>query len=92
MGDGVSLTQVAEHGTLVGPVMGGAPQVGTANDRHLEGDLATAEPETLRYRILHTAARIVRGQRKRKIKIPETWPWADSLAEAFHAAFALTPT
>ena len=38
--------------------------------------LADAEPKTLRYRILHTAARIVRGQRKRKIKIPESWPWA----------------
>jgi hypothetical protein len=25
-----------------------------------------------------------------KIKIPETWPWADELAAAFHAAFALT--
>lgn len=58
----------------------------------LHGDLAAAEPETLRYRLLHTAARIVRGQRKRKIKIPETWPWAHQLAHAFHAAFALTPT
>ena len=51
--------------------------------------LADAEPKTLRYRLLHTAARIVRGQRKRKIKIPESWPWADELAAAFHAAFAL---
>jgi hypothetical protein len=38
----------------------------------LHGPLATAEPKTLRYRLLHTAARIVRGQRKRKIKIPQT--------------------
>jgi len=52
--------------------------------------LADAEPKTLRYRLLHTAARIVRGQRKRKIRIPESWPWADELAAAFHAAFALT--
>ena len=50
------------------------------------------EPKTLRYRLLHTAARIVRGQRKRKIKIPETWPWARELAAAFVLAFALTPT
>ena len=50
------------------------------------------EPKTLRYRLLHTAARIVRGQRKRKIKIPETWPWATELAAAFVLAFALTPT
>jgi hypothetical protein len=38
----------------------------------LDGPLAKAEPKTLRYRLLHTAARIVRGQRKRKIKIPRT--------------------
>jgi hypothetical protein len=58
----------------------------------LEDALAQAEPKTLRYRLLHTAARIVRGQRKRKIKIPETWPWARELAAAFVLAFALTPT
>jgi hypothetical protein len=40
----------------------------------LDRFLADAEPKTLRYRILHTAVRLVRGQRKRKIKIPETWP------------------
>jgi hypothetical protein len=33
----------------------------------LDGPLARAEPKTLRYRLLHTAARLVRGQRKRKI-------------------------
>ena len=59
----------------------------------LDPSLTDAEPKTLRYRLLHTATRIVRGQRKRKIKIPETWPWADQLAAAFHAAFVLaTPT
>jgi Transposase DDE domain group 1 len=54
--------------------------------------MADTEPKTLRYRLLHTAARIVRGQRKRKIRIPETWPWAEELAAAFILAFALTPT
>jgi hypothetical protein len=38
----------------------------------LDGHLARAEPKTLRYRILHTATRLVRGQRKRKVKIPQT--------------------
>jgi hypothetical protein len=56
----------------------------------LDRSLADAEPKTLRYRILHTAVRLVRGQRKRKIKIPETWPWARELEAAFQAAFALT--
>jgi hypothetical protein len=58
----------------------------------LDDTLADAEPKTLRYRILHTAVRLVRGQRKRKIKIPETWPWARELEAAFLVAFALVPT
>ena len=53
--------------------------------------LADTEPETLRYRLLHTAARIVSGQRKRKIKIPETWPWARELEACFRTALALVP-
>jgi hypothetical protein len=55
----------------------------------LTGDLAKAEPKTLRYRLLHTAARIIRGQRKRKIRIPETWPWATELAACLTTALAL---
>jgi hypothetical protein len=55
----------------------------------LSGDLAKAEPKTLRYRLLHTAARIVRGQRRRKIRIPETWPWANELHAALTAALTL---
>jgi hypothetical protein len=38
----------------------------------LDGDLAKAEPKTLRYRRLHTAARITRGQRHRWLNIPPT--------------------
>jgi hypothetical protein len=45
----------------------------------LDAALAKAEPQLLRYRLLHTAARLVRGQRKRKIRIPQTWPWAREL-------------
>jgi Transposase DDE domain group 1 len=55
----------------------------------LSGDLTKAEPKTLRYRLLHTAARIIRGQRKRKIRIPQTWPWAQDLATALTTALTL---
>jgi hypothetical protein len=55
----------------------------------LSGDLAKAEPKTLRYRLLHTAARIIRGQRRRRIRIPATWPWADELAAALTTALTL---
>jgi len=55
----------------------------------LDGDLAKAEPKTLRYRLLHTAGRIVRGQRKRRLRIPQTWPWARQLQTAFTRIAAL---
>jgi hypothetical protein len=59
--------------------------------RHLtlDGDLAKAEPKTVRYRLLHTAARITHGQRQRWINIPPTWPWANQLATAFGRVLAL---
>ncbi len=58
----------------------------------LDGPLAKAEPKTLRYRLLHTAVRLVRGQRKRKIKIPETWPCAHDLETRFRTALTFTLT
>ena len=57
----------------------------------LTGNLAKAEPKTLRYQLLHTAARLTRGQRLRHLKIPETWPWAHQLCHAFTTIFALPP-
>ena len=55
----------------------------------LDGQLARAEPKTLRYRILHAAARLVRGGRRRKLKIPGTWPWADAIVTAWTRITAL---
>ena len=49
----------------------------------LHGDLAKAEPKTLRYRLLHVAARLTRGQRRCWLRIQRTWPWARDLAAAF---------
>jgi hypothetical protein len=49
----------------------------------LHGDLAKAEPKTLRYRLLHVAARLTRGQRRRWLRIDQHWPWARELAAAF---------
>ena len=40
----------------------------------LDGELALAK--RLRDRLLHTSARLVRGQRRRRLRIPATWPWA----------------
>jgi hypothetical protein len=49
----------------------------------LHGDLATAEPKKLRYRLLHVAARITRTARQTRLRIAEHWPWATDLATAF---------
>jgi hypothetical protein len=55
----------------------------------LDGDLARAEPKTIRYKLLHTAARLTRGQRHHYLKIDETWPWVTVLVTAFHRVQAL---
>jgi hypothetical protein len=49
----------------------------------LDGDLARAEPKTLRYRILHAAARLARGGRRTLLKIPAAWPWAADITTAW---------
>ena len=46
-------------------------------------DLARAEWKTIRYRLLHTAARITRGARQVWLRLAEGWPWALALARAF---------
>jgi hypothetical protein len=55
----------------------------------LHGHLAKAEPKTLRYRLLHVAARITRGQRRLWLRIQRSWPWAHDLAAAFSRLTAL---
>jgi hypothetical protein len=55
----------------------------------LHGHLASAEPKTLRYRLLHVAARLTRGQRRCWLRIQRTWPWAHDLAAAFTRLTAL---
>jgi hypothetical protein len=55
----------------------------------LDGSLARAEPKTLRYKILHAAARMTRGARRRHLKIQATWPWAHDIVTAFSRISAL---
>ena len=52
----------------------------------LDGDLARAEPSTLRYRVLHAAARLVRCGRRRILRIAVTWPWAEEIVTACSAS------
>jgi len=58
----------------------------------LDGDLATAEPKTLRFRVLAAPARYVRHARRRVLKIPTGWAWTGDLATAWNRIAALHPT
>ncbi len=49
----------------------------------LDADLVAAEPKTLRYRLLHVAARLVRRHGRLILRIDATWPWRNDLANAF---------
>jgi DDE family transposase len=55
----------------------------------LSGELATAEPKRLRYRLLHVAARLAFSGRRAKLRLQHDWPWAAELAAAFARLKAL---
>ena len=45
--------------------------------------------DKLRYRVLHAAGKLVRGGRRRRLKIPATWPWAEAITTAWARITAL---
>jgi hypothetical protein len=55
----------------------------------MDGDLAKAEPKTLRCRVLPAAARLVHGGRRRFLKIAATWPWAEAVTTAWQRIQAI---
>ena len=55
----------------------------------LDGPLARAEPKTLRYRLLHAAAKLTRGGRQRRLNTSATWPWAADITTAWDRISAL---
>lgn len=57
----------------------------------LDDELAVCEPKTLRYRLLHTAARLAFHARRATLRLQRTWPWTDALATAFARLLALPP-
>ena len=49
----------------------------------LDGELKKAEPKTIRYRLLHVAATLVRHRRRLILRLDQTWPWAATLRRTF---------
>jgi hypothetical protein len=56
---------------------------------HDQPTLTRAEPKTLRYRLLHVAARLTRGSRRLRLRLDTNWPWAAQLAAAFTRCLTL---
>jgi hypothetical protein len=55
----------------------------------LDGELATAEPKRLRYRLLHVAGRLAFSARRAKLHLQSNWPWVADLTAAFTRLDAL---
>ncbi len=49
----------------------------------LAGHLAAAEPKTLRWKLWHTPARIIRKSRRDIVRLLDGWPAADDLRDAY---------
>ena len=52
----------------------------------VEGSTEDAEPKTLRYRLLHVAARLTHGQRRNWLRIQHSWPWAPAVVQILRSA------
>lgn len=58
---------------------------------HDQGDLADAEPATLRYRLLHLPAKLTRHARRRTLSISRGWPWKDAFLTCWNRLTTLPP-
>jgi hypothetical protein len=56
----------------------------------LTGSLAVAEPKTLRWRLWHTPARVIRKGRRDLIRLLDGWPDTNALLDAYHHITSLT--
>ncbi len=56
---------------------------------HDQGDLADAEPDTMRFRLYHLPARLAKHARRRWLRIETTWPWAGAFTLAWRRLIAL---
>lgn len=55
----------------------------------LPAELKSCEPKALRYRLLHVPAALVRTGRRRILRVPATWKWADAAVTTFTAVTAI---
>ena len=56
----------------------------------LDGPLANAEPNTLRWQLWHMPARVVRRARQQIVRLLDDWPTADALQRAYQRIALIT--
>ncbi len=81
--DRMPFTAFAANAAWLELVLAGADLLAWLRNLCLDGDLARAEPKSLRYRLLHVGARIVRRARRVILRLPKHWPWADDLLRSY---------
>ncbi len=88
--DRMPFTKFAANQAWLELVLAGADLLAWLRFGCLDGELATAEPKSLRYRVLHVAGRIVRRARRVLLRLPAHWPWSADLARAYQRLALLT--
>ena len=78
-----AFTKFAANAAWLELVLAGADLLAWLRLTCLDGELARAEPKTLRYRLLHVGARLVHRARRVVLRLPKHWPWAEELASAY---------
>lgn len=58
----------------------------------LDEELAIAEPNRMRQRLLHVPGRLVRSRHRVALRLPHNWPWAEALVAVFARLRALPVT
>jgi hypothetical protein len=57
----------------------------------LDGELATAEPQRIRYTLLHTAGVLVRSARRATLRLAAGWPLGRPAARRVHPTTRMGP-
>jgi hypothetical protein len=57
----------------------------------LDGPARAWEPKRLRLRLFSAAGRIIRGSRRRRLRLAASWPWATLITAATTRLHALAP-
>jgi hypothetical protein len=88
--DRMPFTKFAAHQAWLELVLAAADLLAWLRLGCLDGELATAEPKTLRYRLLHVAGRVIRRSRRVVLRLPVHWPGAAELATAYRRVALLS--